>query len=77
LTGKENDLLSPVARNQSKVEVSALAFANESTAKTRVGGILRELGLPHRVQIVVFACEHGLVRATPAVFSAASLFRTR
>ncbi|MEY9835825.1 hypothetical protein [Streptacidiphilus sp. EB103A] len=35
-------------------------FADESTVKTRVGGILRKLDLRDRVQIVVFAHEHGL-----------------
>ena len=43
------------------IATGALVFASESTVKTHVGSILRKLGLRDRVQIVVFAHEHGLV----------------
>jgi len=61
LTDKEREIFAAVARGLSNVEISALVFASESTVKTHVGGILRKLGLRDRVQIVVFAYEHGLV----------------
>lgn len=62
LTAKELEVLDAVARGLSNTEVGRLIFASESTVKTHVGAILRKLGLRDRVQIVVFAYEHGLVR---------------
>lgn len=61
LTAKELEVLDAVARGLSNTEVSRLVFASESTIKSHVGAILRKLGLRDRVQIVVFAYEHGLV----------------
>jgi len=61
LTEKEKEVFSAVARGLSNVEVGQLIFASESTVKTHVGAILRKLDLRDRVQIVVFAHEHGLI----------------
>jgi DNA-binding NarL/FixJ family response regulator len=61
LTEKEREVFAAVVRGLSNTEISSLVFASESTVKTHVGGILRKLGLRDRVQIVVFAYEHGLV----------------
>jgi len=60
LTEKEREVFTAVARGLSNTEVAAAIFASESTVKTHVGGILRKLDLRDRVQIVVFAHEHGL-----------------
>lgn len=60
LTDKEREVFSAVSRGLSNTEIAALVFAGESTVKTHVGAILRKLGLRDRVQIVVFAHEHGL-----------------
>ena len=61
LTDKEREVFDAVARGASNSEVAATHFIGESTVKTHVGSILRKLSLRDRVQIVVFAHEHGLV----------------
>lgn len=61
LTDKEREVFAAVARGLSNTEIAGLVFASESTVKTHVGAILRKLTLRDRVQIVVFAHEHGLV----------------
>ena len=60
LTEKEREVFLAVARGLSNTEIAGQVFASESTVKTHVGAILRKLGLRDRVQIVVFAHEHGL-----------------
>jgi DNA-binding NarL/FixJ family response regulator len=62
LTEKEREVFSAVARGLSNTEIGERIFASESTVKTHVGAILRKLSLRDRVQIVVFAHEHGLVQ---------------
>lgn len=60
LTDKEREVFASVARGLSNQEIAGQVFLSESTVKTHVGAILRKLGLRDRVQIVVFAHEHGL-----------------
>jgi DNA-binding NarL/FixJ family response regulator len=62
LTDKERAVFTAVARGLSNAEIAQETFASESTVKTHVGAILRKLALRDRVQIVVFAHEHGLIR---------------
>lgn len=62
LTDKEREVFASVAKGLSNQEIAGLVFLSESTVKTHVGAILRKLGLRDRVQIVVFAHEHGLAR---------------
>ncbi len=50
-----------IARGRSNSEIAAQLYASESTVKTHVGAILRKLNLRDRVQVVVFAHEHGLL----------------
>jgi len=61
LTDKEREVFEAVARGLSNTEIAGQVFASESTVKTHVGAILRKLALRDRVQIVVFAHQHGLV----------------
>ncbi|MDM1895383.1 response regulator transcription factor [Mycobacteroides abscessus] len=63
LTGKEREVFAAVAKGNSNQEIAEQLFASESTIKTHVGAILRKLGLRDRVQIVVFAHEHGILRS--------------
>jgi DNA-binding NarL/FixJ family response regulator len=61
LTEKEREVFGAVSRGLSNTEIAEQIFASESTVKTHVGAILRKLALRDRVQIVVFAHQHGLV----------------
>jgi DNA-binding NarL/FixJ family response regulator len=59
LTEKEQQILAAVAHGLSNAEIAQQQFLSESTIKTHVGSILRKLDLRDRVQIVVFAHQHG------------------
>jgi DNA-binding NarL/FixJ family response regulator len=59
LTEKEQQILAAVAHGLSNAEIARQQFLSESTIKTHVGSILRKLDLRDRVQIVVFAHQHG------------------
>jgi DNA-binding NarL/FixJ family response regulator len=63
LTSREREVLIELAKGSSNIEIAEQLYLSESTVKTYVGRILAKLGLRDRVQVVVFAYEHGLVRA--------------
>jgi hypothetical protein len=51
-----------VARGLSNTQIAVELELAPSSVKTHVGHLLTKLGLPDRVQLVVFAYEHELVR---------------
>jgi DNA-binding NarL/FixJ family response regulator len=62
LTTRELAVLELVAGGLSNNQVAAVLGVAPSSVKTHVGHLLAKLGLPDRVQLVVFAYEHELVR---------------
>jgi DNA-binding NarL/FixJ family response regulator len=51
-----------VAAGLSNAEIAASLYLSEATIKSHITRILARLGLRDRVQIAVYAYEHGIVR---------------
>jgi DNA-binding NarL/FixJ family response regulator len=61
LTPREHEILVAVAEGRSNSEIAEQFFLSESTVKTHVGRVLQKLDARDRVQLVIYAYEHGLL----------------
>jgi DNA-binding NarL/FixJ family response regulator len=61
LTGRERDVLESVLSGKQNHEIAQELFISEGTVKTHLHSIYEKLGIRGRVQLMVYAREHGLI----------------
>ncbi|WP_222848998.1 response regulator [Trebonia kvetii] len=62
LSERELGVVRLVAEGLSNAEIAARVYLSETTIKSHIARILAKLGLRDRVQVAVYAYEHGIVR---------------
>jgi DNA-binding NarL/FixJ family response regulator len=62
LSEREREVVRFVATGLSNAEIAGSLYLSEATIKSHITRILARLGLRDRVQIAVYAYEHGIVR---------------
>ena len=61
LSERELGVVRLVAQGQSNAEIAGGLYLSEATVKSHIARILAKLGLRDRVQVAVYAYEHGIV----------------
>jgi DNA-binding NarL/FixJ family response regulator len=61
LTSRERDIFDLAAQGLSNSEIAGREFLSEATVKTHISRVLSKLSLRDRVQLVVYAYEHGII----------------
>lgn len=62
LSPREREVFDLLARGASNAEIGERLFLTENTVKTHVRSVLARLGLPDRIQVVIWAYESGLIQ---------------